>query len=199
MQAQAQLPPATSRAPVAWLTLTHRAIAGVVVCAVAALAVFVLADSSSQPSLTRAPPSLPVATVASSTVLVLQPWIGSLCPGPHSPAAIRASFRVPLCGRVGLEIDLRRPALSATATINGQTFKLDDRWWSYPPFSTGKHTVLAGFLHHARFLYGPFKTVTFRSAIRQRFTIENVHLVIDYGAGHKVQTSVQELGYGGWG
>jgi hypothetical protein len=140
-----------------------------------------------------------VATVASSTVLVRQPWIGSSCPGPHSPAAIRASFRVPLCGRVGLEIDLRRPALSATATINGQTFKLDDRWWSYPPFSTGKHTVLAGFLHHARFLYGPFKTVTFRSAIRQRFTIENVHLVIDYGAGHKVQTSIQELGYGGWG
>jgi hypothetical protein len=29
--------------------------------------------------------------------------------------------------------------------------------------------------------------------------MEHVHLVIDYGAGREVQTSLTELGYGGWG
>jgi hypothetical protein len=140
-----------------------------------------------------------VPTEAPSTVLSRQPWIGNACPGPYSKAAVERTPAVPLCDRVGLMIEPRKPAVTATATINGQTFKLDDRWWSYPPFSTGKHTSLAGFLQHARFLYGPFKTITFRNGVRQRFTIENVHLVIDYGAGHKVQTSIQELGYGGWG
>jgi hypothetical protein len=137
-------------------------------------------------------------TVAPATVLSRQPWIGSSCPGPHSVAAIERSAEVPLCGRVGLAIDLRTRAVTATATINGQSFKLDNAAWSDPPFG-GKHTSLAGFLQHARFLHGPFKTVTFRNGIRQRFTVEDVHLVIDYGAGHKVQTSIQELGYGGWG
>jgi hypothetical protein len=88
--------------------------------------------------------------------------------------------------------------VTATATINGQSFKLDSSAWSDPPVH-GKHRSLAGFLQPARFLLGPFTTVTYRDRVRQRFTIENVHLVIDYGAGHKVQTSVRLLGYGGWG
>ena len=102
------------------------------------------------------------------------------------------------CDRVGLAINLRTPAVTATATMNGQSFKLDSAAWSDPPIG-GKHKSLAGFLQHARFLRGPFKTVTFGNGVRQRFTIEHVHLVIDYGAGREVQTSLTELGYGGWG
>jgi hypothetical protein len=89
--------------------------------------------------------------------------------------------------------------VTVTATINGQTFKLDNRAESSPPLNTGKRMALAGFLAPARFLHGPFKTITYRNGLRQRFTIENVHLVIHYGAGHTVQTSLQLLGYGGWG
>ena len=201
MQAQAQLPPATSRAPVAWLTVTRKGIVGVVVCAVAALAVFALADLSSEPStsMRAQPTSLSVPTVASATVLSRQPWIGVACPGPVPFNAARAITIARACNRVGLAIELRKPAMAATATINGQTFKLDNRAESSPPLNTGKRMVLAGFLQPARFLHGPFKTITYRNGLRQRFTIENVHLVIDYGAGHTVQTSLQLLGYGGWG
>jgi hypothetical protein len=185
----------------------HRGMAGVTLAGAAGFAAIMLAffggggnasGGRGQPSTRPHSASLTVATVAPSMVLVRQPWIGSSCPGPHSPAAVRASFRVPLCSRVGLMIGLRTRAVSATATINGQRFKLDSAAWSDPPVG-GKHEWLSGFLQHARFLYGPFKTVSFRNGIRQRFTIENVHLVIDYGAGHKVQTSLQLLGYGGWG
>ena len=185
----------------------HRGMAAATLAAAAGIAAIMLAffggggnasGGRSQPSTRPHPTSLTVPTVAPSTVLVRQPWIGNSCPGPHSPAAIRASFRVPLCGRVGLMIGLRTHAVTATATINGQPFKLDNAAWSDPPVG-GKHEWLSGFLQHARFLYEPFKTVTFRNGVRQRFTIENVHLVIDYGARHKVQTSLQELGYGGWG
>ena len=143
-----------------------------------------------------------VPIVAPSTVLSRQPWIGISCPGRHSAAAIERSAEVPLCSLAGLAINLRKPAVTVTATINGQTFKLDNRIWSSPPLSSGKRISLAGFLEHARFLHGPFKTVAFRyHGIRYRrtVTVENVHLVIDYGAGHKLQTSLQFLGYGGWG
>lgn len=141
-----------------------------------------------------------VPTVVPSTVLSRQPWLGSSCPGPHSVAALKRTPEVPLCDRVGLAIELRKPAVTATATINGQTFSLDNHAESSPPLNgTGKRLALAGFLQNARFLHGPFKTITFRNGIRQHFTVENVHLVIDYGAGHKIQTSLQLLGYGGWG
>jgi hypothetical protein len=89
--------------------------------------------------------------------------------------------------------------VTVTATINGQTFKLDNRAESSPPLNTGKRMALAGFLQPARVLHGAFKTITYRNGLRQRFTIENVHLVIHYGAGHTVQTSLQLLGYGGRG
>jgi hypothetical protein len=39
----------------------------------------------------------------------------------------------------------------------------------------------------------------FKAGYRNRVTIERLHLVIDYGAGREVQTSLTELGYGGWG
>jgi hypothetical protein len=103
-----------------------------------------------------------------------------------------------LCDRVGLQISLRRRAVAASATINGQSLKLDSAVWSGPPVDS-KRKSLSGFLQHARFLRGPFKTVTFRNGVRQRFTVEHVHLVIDYGGGREVQTSLIELGYGGWG
>jgi hypothetical protein len=88
--------------------------------------------------------------------------------------------------------------VTARATINGQTFKLDSRAWSDPPVE-GKHKSLSGFLQNARFLHGPFESVSFPTGIRRRFTIENVHLVIDHGAGQEAQTSLRLLGYGGWG
>ncbi len=201
MQAQAQLPQATSRALVACLTVTRKGIVGMVVCAVAAVAVFAPADLSSEPStsMRAQPTSLPVPTVAAATVLSRQPWIGVACPGPVPFNAARALTIARACDRVGLAIELRKPAMAAIATINGQTFNLDNRAESSPPLNTGKRMALAGFLQPARFLHGPFKTVIYRNDLRQRFTIENVHLMIDYGAGHTVQTSLQLLGYGGWG
>ena len=172
------------------------AAAGATLAAIGMVALLVPSNDQRRPAPATA---RSVATVAPSTVLSRQPWIGVACPAPVPFNAARAIAIARGCSRVGLMVEPRKPAVTATATINGQTFKLDDRWWSYPPSSTGKHTSLAGFLQHARFLHGPFKTVTFRNGIRQRFTVENVHLVIDYGAGHKVQTSLQLLGYGGWG
>jgi hypothetical protein len=98
-----------------------------------------------------------------------------------------------------LAITLRTPAVAATATINGQSFKLDSVAWSDPPVA-GKHKSLSGFLQPAAFLTrGPFKIVTDRAGYRTRITIEYVQLVIDYGAGREVHTSLTELGYGGWG
>jgi hypothetical protein len=144
------------------------------------------------------PMSVRVATVAPSAVLVQQPYIGVACPAPVPFNAAQAIATARACNRGGLSIALRTPAVTATATINGQSFKLDSSAWSDPPVH-GKHRSLAGFLQPARFLLGPFTTVTYRGRVRQRLTIENVHLVIDYGAGHKVQTSVRLLGYGGWG
>ena len=138
-------------------------------------------------------------TVAPSTVLADQPWIGVACPGPVPFNAARAIAIARACNRVGLMIDLRKPAVRATATINGQTFQLDNRAESSPPLSGGKRTSFAGFLQPARFLRGPFKTVTSPSGIRQRVTVENLHLVIYYDSGHEAQTNLQELGYGGWG
>lgn len=143
------------------------------------------------------PASLTVPTVAPSTVLADKPYIGIACPGPAPFNAARAIAIARACSRAGMSIVLRAHAVTATATINGQTFELE-RLWSFPP-GPGKHMTLVGFLHPARFLHGPFKTVTFRNGIHQRFTVENLHLVIDYGAGHQVQTSMQELGYGAWG
>jgi hypothetical protein len=200
MQVQAELRPPTSAARVARLTVIRTGVAGVVLCAVAALAVFLIADRSSQPSApTRArPTSPPVPTVAPSTVLAQKPYIGVACPAPLPFNAASAIAIALACNRVGLSIDLRTRAAGATATIDGQSFKLDSAAWSDPPVG-GRHKSLSGFLQPARFLHGPFKTVTFRNGVRQRFTIEHVHLVIDFGAGHKVQTSLQLLGYGGWG
>ena len=133
-----------------------------------------------------------------TSVLVDQPWIGVACPAPVPFNAARAIAIARACDRVGLAINLRTRAVTATATIGGQSFKLGSAAWSDPPVG-GKHESLSGFLQHARFLHGPFKTVTFRNGVRQRFTVENVRLVIDYGAGRKVQTFLHELGYGGWG
>ncbi len=127
-----------------------------------------------------------------------RPWIGLACPAAVPFSAARAIGIARACDRVGLQIRLRTPAVTATATINGESFGLDSAAWSDAPVNR-KHKSLAGFLAHARFLHGPFKTVTFRSGVRQRFTIEHVKLVIDYGDGRELQTSLTELGYGGWG
>jgi len=162
-----------------------------------ALFVFVCVVSGSHQSLRPAP--RPIPTVAPLAVLTEQPWIGNSCPGPHSAAAVEATPDVPLCDRIGVGIGLRTPAVTAKASINGQSFKLDNAAESDPPVH-GKHRYLAGFLEHAAFLKrGPFKTFTDNAGYRYRLTIDHVHLVIDYGAGHKVQTSVTEFGYGGWG
>ena len=136
-----------------------------------------------------------VPTVAPSAVLADQPHIGLACPAPVPFNAARAIAIARACSRVFMPIVLRTHAVTATATINGQTFELR-RLWSFPP-GPGKQMTLVGFLQPARFMHGPFKTVTYRNGIRDRFTVENVHLVIDYGAGRKVQTRLQLLGYGG--
>ena len=178
------------------------AVFGITACALVAAAALLFADITTGPqrslSMSVQPLVQPIPVVAPSTVLTEKPWIGNSCTGSYSRTAIEASLRVPLCDRVGLEISLRTRAVTATATINGQLFKLDNAAWSDPPVG-GKHKWLSGFLQHARFLHGPFKTVTFRNGVRQHFTIERVHLVINYGTGREVQTSLTELGYGGWG
>jgi hypothetical protein len=137
--------------------------------------------------------ALLVPTVAPSALLAEEPYIGVACPAPVPFSAARAIAIARACNRVGLSIDLRARAVTATATINGQAFKLDNGVWSDPPVG-GKHQFLAGFVQPARFLHGPFTTVN-----RSRVPIENVHLVIDYEAGHKAQTGLRLLGYGGWG
>jgi hypothetical protein len=194
---------------------TRMGAVGLLVCVGAAFGIFASADRSSQrsaptraqgtslrvrarPLRPREPTSLVVATVAPSAVIARQPWIGVACPAPVPFNAARAIAIARACDRAGLSIVLRTGAVSATATINGQSFKLDSAHWSDPPVD-GKHKSLSGFLQPARFLHGPFKTVTFRNGVRQRFTIEHVHLVVAYGAGREVQTSLTELGYGGWG
>jgi hypothetical protein len=170
------------------------------VCVVVAVAVFLLAGRGSQPSApTQAKPtSRGIPTVAPSSVLAQQPYIGVACPAPVPFNATRAIAIALACDRVGLSLDLRARAVTATATINGQAFNLDSPAWSDPP-AGGKHKSLAGFLQPARFLHGPFTTVTSRRGLQSRVTIENVHLVIDYGGGYMVQTRFRLLGYGGWG
>lgn len=183
----------------------HRGMAAVTLAGAAGFAAIMLGffgggnatGGRGQPSTRPHPASLTVPTVAPSTVLADKPYIGIACPGPAPFNAARAIAIARACSRAGMSIVLRAHAVTATATINGQTFELE-RLWSFPS-GPGKHMTLVGFLHPARFLHGPFKTVTFRNGIHQRFTVENLHLVIDYGAGHQVQTSMQELGYGAWG
>ena len=193
---------AATRRLTVWAIPGREVLAGSLAGALAVAAALLFADATTGP-----PRSLPtsvhpivraIPTVAPSTVLTEKPWIGSSCTGSYSRAAIEASLRVPLCDRVGLAIDLRTRAVTAIASINGQSFKLGSAAPRDVPVG-GKRKTLSGFLQHARFLHGPFKTVTFRNGVRQRFTIEHVHLVIDYGAGREVQTSLTELGYGGWG
>ncbi len=154
-----------------------------------AVGIFLAVGQQGSPPTRVQPTARPIPTVASSIVLVRQPWIGVACP-PPAPFA---------CDRVGLAISLRTRAVAATATINGQSFKLNSREWSDHAVGA-KHRALAGFLQPAAFLKrGPFKTITDRAGQRHRVTVEHVHLVIDYGAGRKIQTSIRELGYGGWG
>ena len=172
----------------------HRA--AVLVLALVGAVFFLLAPRVGDGTISPVRP--PLRTVAPSTVLIEQPWIGTDCPGPHSVAAVKATPAVPLCDRIGLGISLRTRAITATATINGQTFNLDNAKQSDPPVH-GRHSYLAGFLQHAAFLKrGPFKTITDKSGT-YRLTIDHIHLVIDYGAGRKLQTSLTELGYSAWG
>jgi len=66
------------------------------------------------------------------------PYMGVACGVANSIA----------CDRIGLTVWLREPAMAATATIAGRTFRLDNPAWSGPAHH-GQRTVFAGFLRPA--------------------------------------------------
>jgi hypothetical protein len=129
-------------------------------------------------------------TVASATVLARQPYMGMACASPQALA----------CNRIGLAIWLRARAVTATARFDGESLALDSHKWSDAPVN-GKHKFLAGFLQPGPFLNtGPFKAlIAGMGRSGWQAPITRVYLVIDYGAGHEVQTSTNVIGFGGWG
>ena len=131
----------------------------------------------------------PIPSVAPATVLGQQTGMGMACATPSRD-----------CNLVTLGIALRTPAVAATATFDGQRLALDSRKWSDAPVN-GKHRFLAGSLQPGPFLKTPpFKTLI--AGIGKngwQAPITRVHLLIDYGSGHKVQTTTSIIGFGGWG
>jgi hypothetical protein len=129
-------------------------------------------------------------TVASATVLARQPYMGMSCTSPQGL----------VCNRIGVAIWLRTRAVTVTATFDGKSLALDSRKWSDAPVN-GKHKFLAGFLQPGPFLNsGPFKAlIAGMGRNGWQAPITHVHLVIDYGTGHNVQTSTSVIGFGGWG
>ena len=129
-------------------------------------------------------------TVASATVLARQPYMGMACASPQALA----------CNGIGLAIWLRTRAVTVTATFDGKSLALDSRKWSDAPVN-GEHKFLAGFLQPGSFLNsGPFKAlIAGMGRNGWQAPITHVHLVIDYGTGHKVQTNASVTGFGGWG
>jgi hypothetical protein len=194
---------ASRRRLTVWAIPGRKALAGTAACVLVAAVALMFAATTTGPQrsfpASVQPIARPIPAVAPSTVLAQQPYIGVACPAPVPFHAARAIAITLACNRVGLAITLRTRAVTAIATINGQPFKLDSAAWSDPPVG-GKHKSLSGFLQPAAFpKRGPFKIITDRAGYRNRVTIERLHLVIDYGAGREVQTSLTELGYGGWG
>jgi hypothetical protein len=123
-------------------------------------------------------------------VLARQPDMGLACATPQ----------VQVCNLIGLAVWLRTGAVSATATIHGEQFKLDSREWSGPA-DNGKRTFLAGFLTPGPFVNsGWFKTlIAGMGREGWQAPITTVHLTIDYGGEHAVQTATRVVGLGGWG
>jgi hypothetical protein len=124
-------------------------------------------------------------------MLAREPGLGVACAVPNS---IR-------CDRVGVEVWLRRPALSVRATIGGKPIELNDPTWSGPAVH-GRRTMFAGFLSHAGMLNGPLKV----HPDRGRYwwaggtpTSVRVRIVADYGGGHSASATVTVLLGAGWG
>jgi hypothetical protein len=76
--------------------------------------------------------------VAPATVLSRSPYTGVACPQPNAIA----------CGRVGLAIWLKRPAISVNATIAGQALELN--WFGEERVAGNKpRTAFDGYLQPA--------------------------------------------------
>ena len=164
---------------------TSGAIGAMLVAALVSAVVWALADGGSRPLVQRATQHIPTADPAA--VLAEEPYMGVSCPIPNSVA----------CDRVGLGIELRTRAATATATIDGRPFRLDNRAWSDAPVG-GKHKRLAGFLHPAGLKNGPLK-ITTDSRGYHRLVTATVHLIVDYGAGRTIQTTTTVGLHEGWG
>jgi hypothetical protein len=134
---------------------------------------------------TRIIPTLPAARV-----LARQPYMGLSC---TSPQAVE-------CDRVTLGVWLRARAVSATALFDGRRLLLDSRRLSDPPVK-GKHLFVAGFLQPGPFLRKPpFSTLIAKMGGEGwHAPVTVVHLVVNYGRGHEVQTTTSVAGLGGWG
>ena len=131
-----------------------------------------------------------VLTVAPAAVFARPPAMGLACASPQDR----------VCKSVAFAIWLRTRAAAATANFDGQSLALDNRKWSDAPVN-GKHKVLVGFLQPGPFLNGgPFRAlIAGMGRMGWQAPTTRVHLVIDYGPGHRVQTNVTVVGYGGWG
>lgn len=160
-------------------------IGAVIAAAVVGAVVWTLPGGGSAPVVHQ--PTQHIPTVDPAAVLAEEPYMGVSCPIPNSVA----------CDRVGLGIELRTPAETATATIDGRPVRLDNRAWSDPPVG-GKHKRLAGFLQPAGLKNGPLR-ITTDSRGYHRLVTARVHLIVDYGGGHKIQTTTTVGLHEGWG
>jgi hypothetical protein len=168
---------------------TRGTIGAVIAPAVAGAVVWALLDGGSTPLVHQATQHIPTAEPA--VVLAEEPHMGVSCPIPNSVA----------CDRVGLGIELRTRAETATATIDGRPFRLDNRAWSDPPVG-GKHKRLAGFLQPAGLLDGLLKVQPDRGRyywIGSHPVSARVRIVVDYGGGRKLQTTTMVGLHAGWG
>ena len=128
---------------------------------------------------TTAPPA--AASVKPSDILDRPPYFGVSCRVPNSPN----------CDRVGLAVWLKQPARSIEATIEGQTFGLDNQNWSEPP-KEGLRSYFAGFLEPANLTPGPVAASS--EPVRTRAML----LVIDKN-GEAATTTVKLGLAAGWG
>ena len=105
-----------------------------------------------------------------------------------------------MCDLIGLAVWLRTGAVSATATIHGEFFRLDSREWSGPAVN-GKRTTLAGFLTPGPFVNSGWFRTLIAGMGREGWQapITTVRLTIDYGGEQSVQTTTRVVGLGGWG
>ena len=167
------------------------ALAGLAAAAVAAFAIYASDVLRSAP---RSAPGLhePSGTVAApaSTVFSQAPYMGVRCSVPNSIA----------CDRVGLAIWLKRPAYSATATIDGRPLAMN-RFGDRLIDSRTRRTEFDGYLQPAGIVSSMHVRPTAGSNIwsGDPTPFVMVRLLIDYGGGRYVVTHLRVGLSAGWG